>query len=246
MFCRNCGNQLEEDAVFCTKCGNRIDNRVDVAVNMGKIKDNQIEEIPSKETKQVIEEDVTAKNDQKSIDPDNLIRQKLIDNGLDGYIQLFEDQHLLDLDVLSMMNNEDYLQIGVSIIGDRKKMLLLFNQEINKKYVNTNDLNFNDNINDSKTEKNAIDSLMKVPQIKSEAELLYKMYGERAYKSFLEKKAKEQNLKLTEEYIEIEKNGKLYCYKPSDPKRMLCRKCHAEVPDESYLCWNCNNNLVKK
>ena len=245
MFCRNCGIQLEEDAIFCTKCGNRIDNTFDIVIDE-KNSNNQIEEVINEEDVQGKEKDVVDKITQESKDSATLIKRKLIENGLDAYLQLFEDQHLFNLDVLSMMDNDDYLQIGVSIIGDRKKMLLLFNQEVNKKYVNTNDLNFNDNITDSKTEKNAIDSLMKDPQIKSEAELLYKMYGERAYKSFLEKKAKEQNLKLTEEYIEIEKNGKLYCYKPSDPKRMLCRKCHAEVPDESYLCWNCNNNLVKK
>ena len=245
MFCRNCGNQLEEDAIFCTNCGNRIDNTFDIVIDE-KNSNNQIEEVINEEDVQGKEKDVVDKITQESKDSATLIKRKLIENGLDAYLQLFEDQHLFNLDVLSMMDNDDYLQIGVSIIGDRKKMLLLFNQEVNKKYVNTNDLNFNDNIIDSKTEKNAIDSLMKDPQIKSEAELLYKMYGERAYKSFLEKKAREQNLKLTEEYIEIEKNGKLYCYKPSDPKRMLCRKCHAEVPDESYLCWNCNNNLVKK
>ena len=245
MFCRNCGNQLEEDAIFCTNCGNRIDNTFDIVIDE-KNSNNQIEEVINEEDVQGKEKDVVDKITQESKDSATLIKRKLIENGLDAYLQLFEDQHLFNLDVLSMMDNDDYLQIGVSIICDRKKMLLLFNQEVNKKYVNTNDLNFNDNIIDSKTEKNAIDSLMKDPQIKSEAELLYKMYGERAYKSFLEKKAREQNLKLTEEYIEIEKNGKLYCYKPSDPKRMLCRKCHAEVPDESYLCWNCNNNLVKK
>lgn len=26
MFCKNCGNQLDEDSCFCTKCGNKVEN----------------------------------------------------------------------------------------------------------------------------------------------------------------------------------------------------------------------------
>ena len=49
---------------------------------------------------------------------------------------------------------------------------------------------------------------------------------------------------FTEGFINIEKNGKEYCCRESDPDNLLCRKCHASVSEESTLCWNCNNNLV--
>ena len=54
------------------------------------------------------------------------IKQKLIDNGLENYIKLFQDNHLFDEKVLYEMTNEDYISIGVTILGDRKKLLLLF------------------------------------------------------------------------------------------------------------------------
>lgn len=57
------------------------------------------------------------------------IKQKLIDNGLENYIPLFEEHHLLDISALSTMTNEDYLSIGVTIIGDRKKLLSLFEKK---------------------------------------------------------------------------------------------------------------------
>lgn len=48
-----------------------------------------------------------------------------------------------------------------------------------------------------------------------------------------------------DEYVNISKNGKEYCYRASEPDKILCRKCLSEVSEESTLCWNCNNNLVK-
>lgn len=54
------------------------------------------------------------------------IKQKLIENNLKSCIEILEANHLLDEDALSSMTNEDYISIGISIIGDRKKLLSLF------------------------------------------------------------------------------------------------------------------------
>lgn len=56
------------------------------------------------------------------------IENKLIENGLSDYIDLFEKNHLFDIDVLKMMSNEDYSSIGISIIGDRKKLIKIFSE----------------------------------------------------------------------------------------------------------------------
>lgn len=56
------------------------------------------------------------------------IENKLIENGLSDYIELFEKNHLFDIDVLKMMTNEDYSSIGISIIGDRKKLIKIFSE----------------------------------------------------------------------------------------------------------------------
>jgi len=54
------------------------------------------------------------------------IKQKLRDNGLKDCIPIFEQNHLLDENTLATMTNDDYLSIGISIIGDRKKLLSMF------------------------------------------------------------------------------------------------------------------------
>lgn len=56
---------------------------------------------------------------------DEIIRL-LRNNNLSNYIDLFENNHLLDYDVLKTVTNEDYLSIGISNLGDRKKLLSLF------------------------------------------------------------------------------------------------------------------------
>ncbi len=54
------------------------------------------------------------------------IKQILIDNGFEYLIPIFEQNHLLDSHALSMMSDSDYQSIGVSVLGDRKKLLYLF------------------------------------------------------------------------------------------------------------------------
>lgn len=54
------------------------------------------------------------------------IKQWLASNNLESCIEIFDKNHLLDEESLSTMTNEDYISIGVSIIGDRKKLLFKF------------------------------------------------------------------------------------------------------------------------
>lgn len=54
------------------------------------------------------------------------IKRILIDNGFEYLIPIFEQNHLLDSHALSMMSDSDYQSIGVSVLGDRKKLLYLF------------------------------------------------------------------------------------------------------------------------
>lgn len=50
--------------------------------------------------------------------------------------------------------------------------------------------------------------------------------------------------KENEEFIDVIRNGKEFCYKDSEPGKLLCRKCHSVVYEDSTRCPNCNNNLV--
>ena len=61
------------------------------------------------------------------------IKQKLIDNNLESCIEILEENHLLDEAALSSMTNDDYISIGISIIGDRKKLLSLFGKSEHNK-----------------------------------------------------------------------------------------------------------------
>lgn len=61
------------------------------------------------------------------------IKQKLTENGLENYIPVFEQNHLFDESILLSMTNEDYVEIGVSILGDRKKLLSIFSKKAEEK-----------------------------------------------------------------------------------------------------------------
>ena len=53
------------------------------------------------------------------------IKQKLIDNGFGNLIPIFEENHLFDIQALSVMTDSDYQSIGVSVLGDRKKLIYM-------------------------------------------------------------------------------------------------------------------------
>lgn len=116
------------------------------------------------------------------------IRQRLADNGLDKYIQVFEDNHLFDEAVLRTLTDDDYISVGVTILGDRRKLQLLFSGE----------------------------------------------QGEAASPDD------------GHELVNISKNGREYCIRPSEPSALMCRRCHARVSEDSTMCWSCNNSLVEQ
>jgi len=47
----------------------------------------------------------------------------LLENNLDKYIKTFEENNLTEYSVLSEINEKDLEKIGISIIGDRKKII---------------------------------------------------------------------------------------------------------------------------
>jgi hypothetical protein len=50
----------------------------------------------------------------------------LSENRLDQYIVLFERNNLTDISIISELNETDLEKLGISIMGDRKKILKLF------------------------------------------------------------------------------------------------------------------------
>ena len=56
----------------------------------------------------------------------DLIKSMLSEKNLDEYIELFEKNKLDTIEVLSELNDDDLINIGVNILGDRKKLLSLF------------------------------------------------------------------------------------------------------------------------
>ena len=64
------------------------------------------------------------------------IRKILSENGLEEYISLFEKNRLDNLEILSNINESDYEKMGISIMGDRKRLIKLFYEnEMNEKSV---------------------------------------------------------------------------------------------------------------
>lgn len=134
------------------------------------------------------------------------IKQKLTDNGFESLIPIFEENHLMDMQALSLMTDSDYQSIGVTVLGDRKKLLYIFQ---NSKELEEKD----------KQEQNAVEDNTNEEESKVDKE-------------------------KKEEFINIEKNGREYCYRKTEPGILLCRKCHHRVAKEQTLCSNCNNSLV--
>jgi hypothetical protein len=54
------------------------------------------------------------------------LREILMNNDLADYVQIFEKHKLLDVKIVSDLTESDLEKIGVSALGDRKKILRLF------------------------------------------------------------------------------------------------------------------------
>jgi hypothetical protein len=58
------------------------------------------------------------------------IEDILAENNLGEYIDLFIKNKLTDLDIVSGLDESDLEKMGISIMGDRKKILLIFSKEL--------------------------------------------------------------------------------------------------------------------
>jgi hypothetical protein len=54
------------------------------------------------------------------------LETKLNESALGHYIEVFEKNGLDNIDVLTELSEDDYEKIGISVMGDRKKLLKLF------------------------------------------------------------------------------------------------------------------------
>jgi len=58
----------------------------------------------------------------------NELRDLLENNGLNEYIDLFESNRVFDISTFNLLSDSDFEKIGVSAIGDRKRLLALANK----------------------------------------------------------------------------------------------------------------------
>ena len=70
--------------------------------------------------------------DEGNMDEYTLIKKILEENDLLDYFPIFEQNKLISFYILNEITEEDYEKIGISIIGDRKKLIKLFFKKDNK------------------------------------------------------------------------------------------------------------------
>ena len=63
------------------------------------------------------------------------IRKVLLNNNLGEYIEIFENQKLDNIEILKNLTENDYEKIGITILGDRKKLLRIFSNKIGVKKI---------------------------------------------------------------------------------------------------------------
>jgi len=81
------------------------------------------------EEKETRASDKNLQEEDRQEQPKEYYEKVLTDNGLEEYIDCFKKQKLTTPEVLSELTDQDLQNIGVSILGDRKKILLLFNKK---------------------------------------------------------------------------------------------------------------------
>jgi len=93
------------------------------------------------------------------------LKEKLIENGLYDYINIFE-QHKLDTEeLLSDLTQFDFDKMGINLIGDQKKILSLFKkEEIFEPIINTPAIyKFEEKYEDKRDKENPSHIIINVP-----------------------------------------------------------------------------------
>ena len=57
-------------------------------------------------------------------------RNVLIYNSLEEYINTFETNHLTDINIIMNLTEDDYEKIGIFILGDVKKLIIIFSKKV--------------------------------------------------------------------------------------------------------------------
>lgn len=85
------------------------------------VEKSKIENLPkvSKNTVKAVEEKQISETISR-------VHKILIDNNLSEYIPVFDKHKIIDFDILSKLTENDLSELGVSAIGDRKKIKELF------------------------------------------------------------------------------------------------------------------------
>lgn len=60
------------------------------------------------------------------INDEEYIHKILIDNNLEKYFSLFQKENILSLEILSCLSENDFEKIGITPLGDKKRLNLLF------------------------------------------------------------------------------------------------------------------------
>jgi hypothetical protein len=71
----------------------------------------------------------------------NELKQILMDNNLENCVSKFEENKILDFDIASELTESDLEKIGISALGDRKKILKLFSNDSGKINTTQNPVN---------------------------------------------------------------------------------------------------------
>ncbi|MDR2193048.1 MAG: hypothetical protein LBP19_01035 [Treponema sp.] len=84
---------------------------------------NYKEKVPDNTVPVVLENQVTAVEAMPVVSP---VHKRLIDNGLSEYVSVFDKNKLDSFDIVSKLTENDFSELGITAIGDRKKIKSLF------------------------------------------------------------------------------------------------------------------------
>ena len=125
-------------------------------IRFNKMPDNTKNHTTYTNTKEVkIMNNITKKQDLniKSITELNY-KDIFIKNNLESYVELFERNKLVDISIITELNEDDLEKLGIDIMGDRKKILKIFREKELIDYLdNLNKLNMEKKLLETEKQK---------------------------------------------------------------------------------------------